>query len=182
MTNLAQSTPEKVKEVRQFLKQTKNVRERDKARATLKLMEGRSRREVADFLEISTKTLDRWQQAYKRYGLAGLRVKPQPGNRRYLTNQQKEEIKKAITHQSPEQLGLEGKFWNVPRLKEYVKRQYGVIYRSPTSYRNLFISFGFSFHKPKKVNKKQDPHMRQRFVEEVKKNSWSTPERIVWSW
>lgn len=181
-TLLAHSSPQRMTEVKEFLKRTKKVREGERARAILKLMEGRSRRDVAEFFDVNVKTLDKWQRKFKVSGVDGLRDRPQRGNNRLLSREQKDEISSKINSNKPEELGLEGKFWNIPKLKQLVKREYGVVYRSPVSYQKLFKYCGFTFHKPVKVNKKRKDGMRRRFEEVLKKRSDGTVEKMVWYW
>lgn len=182
MTKLAQTPLERITEVKLFLKKTKDIHEKDRARAIVKLIEGKPRREVADFLEVNIATVDDWQRKFRRLGITGLKSKPQKGNRHLLTQEQKNEVKKTITTKTPEGTGLTGKFWNVPLLKMHVKNAYHVVYRSPESYRRLFSYCGFTFHKPVKVNKKQRTHARRRFEVALKKRSDGTREKAVWYW
>lgn len=182
MTKLAQTPPERITEVKEFLKKTKIVRERERARAILKLIEGMPRREVAGFLDISLKSLDTWQMNFKRSGIAGLQTKPQKGNNHLLDRKRKQKIKEIITTRTPEEEGQEGKFWNVPKLAKLVKKEFGVAYRSTVAYQKLFAFCGFTFHKPVKVNKKQSSHMRKRFEDVLKKRSDGTTEKMVWHW
>jgi len=182
MTKLAQTPPERIKEVKHFLKKTKNIHEKDRARAIVNLIEGKSRKTVADFLEVNIATVDQWQRKFRRYGIEGLKSKPQKGNRHLLTRKQKDEVKQTIKGKRPEEMGLEGKFWNVPLLKAYVKNAYHVTYRSPASYRRLFAYCGFTFHKPVNVNRKQRGHARKRFEVTLKKRSDGIKEKAVWYW
>lgn len=183
MIKLTQTAKEKIKELKQFFKTTKRPDECDRARAILKLIEGNKRQEVSSFFDIHVKTLDQWQRQFKRQGIEGLRTVPQRGNTKKLSRDQKEAIKATLTTKTPEELGLEGKFWTVPSLKQYVRREYHVVYQSAVSYQRLFYSCGFSYHKGEKVNKKQNPHMRKRFEDTLKKSSKSTwGEKMVWYW
>lgn len=182
MTKLAQTPPVRIAEVKAFLKKTKDIHEKDRARAIVKLIEGKRRKEVADFLEVNIATVDEWSRKFRRYGIAGLKTKPQKGNRRLLTREEKGEIKRTISKKKPEDVGLTGKFWNVPLLKRYVSNTYQVTYRSLTSYRRLFSYCGFTFHKPVKVNRKQKHGVRKRFEVTLKKRSDGTREKAVWYW
>lgn len=182
MTKLTQTPKQKVDELKTFLKTTRRPDERDRARAVLKLIEGQKRQTVANFFDIHIKTLDEWQRAFKRQGLNGLRTQSPLGNNHKLSREQKEAIKAVINSKGPNNFGLEGKFWTVPALRQYVKKEYNIIYKSTDSYRRLFDFCGFSFHKPDKVNKKQNPHMRKRFEEVLKKSSNGTCEKLVWYW
>lgn len=171
-----------IKKLLQFAIKTKDSHEKDRARAIIKLIGGRKRADVADFFDVNIKTVDEWIRKFKLKGVEGLQTKPQKGNNRGLTTYQKQEIKKTINAKIPKDLGLEGRFWNVPTLKTFVKQQYGIIYKSLVSYRTLFGYCGFTYHKPNKVNKKQSPHMRKRFDETLKKSSTGIVEKIAWYW
>lgn len=182
MSILSKHGDDKIIKLRKFAAKTKDFHEKDRARAIIKLIEGRKRADVSDFFEVNIKTIDEWIRNYKKKGIKGLQTKPQKGNNRTLTVKQKQGIKKIITTKRPEQVGLMGRFWNVPTLKEYIRKRYNLTYQSPASYRKLFYSFGFTYHKPNKVNKKQSPHMRKRFTETLKKSSTGTVEKIAWYW
>ena len=182
MTQLTKTPKDKVNELKKFLKATKRPDEHNRARAILKLIQGKKRSEVAVFFDINIKTLDQWQRNFKQRGVKGLKTKPQIGNKKKLSKQAKEAIKEAINKNNPKQLGFKKEFWTVSLLKQYVKKEYGVVFKSPSSYQNLFKFCEFTFHKPNKVNKKQNPHIRRRFEETLKKSSNNTCEKIVWSW
>lgn len=169
MTILSKKGDGEIKKLLYFAVKTKDSHEKDRARAIIKLIGGRKRADVADFFDVNIKTVDEWIRKFKLKGVNGLRTKPQKGNNRELTGEQKKEIKKTINSKTPKDVGLEERFWNVPLLKAYVKKQYGITYKSPVSYRSLFAYCGFTYHKPNKVNKKQSPHMRKRFEETLKK-------------
>lgn len=181
MTKLTKTPQSQINKLKTFLKTTKRSKERERARAVLKLIEGRGRKDVADFFDIHIKTLDEWQRAFKKQGISGLRIRSTSNNYK-LTLMQKEEIKSILNSKNPEQLKLKGKFWTVDNLKQYVREQYKVIYQSADSYRRLFKFCGFSYHKPNKINKRQNPHIRKRFEDVLKKSSNGTTEKIVWSW
>ena len=182
MTQLTKTPKQKVEKLKLFLKSTRSPNEKDRARAILKLIEGRSRFEVAGFLDINVKTLDTWQRAFKKKGVNGLRSAPQTGNNNKLSLKKKKSVKKTINSKTPEELGLKGKFWTVPLLKQYVKKKYGIAYKSPVSYQRLFKYCGFTFHKPEKVNRRRNDHMRRRFEVDLKKSSNGTSQKAVWYW
>jgi transposase len=182
MTTLSKRGDDEIQKLRMFVRETKDSHERDRARAIIKLIEGRKRKDIADIFDVNIKTVDEWIKKYKRMGIKGLRTKPQKGNNRILTVRQKQEIKETITHKRPDEVGLLGRFWNVPNLKAYIKGKYKIVYRSPVSYTRLFAYCGFTYHKPNKVNEKQSPHMRKRFEETLKKSSNGIEEKIAWYW
>jgi transposase len=42
----------------------------------------------------------------------------------------------------------DGRFWTVPDLRRLVEREFGVLYKSDTSYRLLFDKCDFSYQRP----------------------------------
>lgn len=182
MNNSAQTTPDRIKELKEFLNKSKSAREKERLLALVRLAEGRKRKEVASFLGKHIKTIDRWTSTFKKHGVKGILNKPQPGNHRLLSKEQKEEVKEIITHKTPAEMDLEGKFWTVPVLKKLVARDFRVFYKSETSLRNLFVYCGFTFHKPTKINRSRKNGMRRRFETVLKKRSDGIVEKMVWYW
>lgn len=171
-----------VKALEKAFKKSKDTREKIRLQAIWLSARGYKRKEVAQITGASEGSIRRWITKYNKEGISGLRAKPQTSNNYKLTKKQKETIKKTIAKKSPKQLGYEAAFWTIALLRRLVKDKFGVEYKVKESYRLLFHDCGFSFHKPSKVNQNQDPHMRRRFVDKLKKRLGSTQEKIVWSW
>jgi transposase len=163
-------------------KTAKHPTEKVRYQALKLLTQGYARHEVAAIIGMSLSVIGTWITAYHKKGLEGLREKRTTGNHRKLTREQKDQITQILKEKTPEQCGEEGKFWTVELLKKVVITEYGITYRSPQSYRALLTHAGFSFHKPGKVHKDQNPYMRKRFEQRLKKNSKSTGEKMVWYW
>ncbi len=126
--------------------------------------------------------IDNWILRFKRNGIEGLFDKPQAGNHRKLTIKQKEELKQLITTNTPEQFSFEGKFWNPVLVSRLIKQQYTISYH-PEPSRRLLHAFGFTFHKPEKVNKRQKTGDKLRFEEKLKKDSETGVEEVIrWYW
>ena len=130
----------------------------------------------------SALTIREWVTAYLGQGLDGIRAKPQTGNHRLLTDDQKHAIGRLIRDKTPTQVGLRGDFWNIPTLKQLVKRDYNVRYQHPEAYRRLLRFCGLTYHQPAKVNRKQNPHLVRRFEDKLKKDSTGMPVKMVWYW
>ena len=112
---------------------------------------------VADIENItgcSRSSLMEWCRAYRQLGVAGLVDKRRGGNRAKLTPNQLERLQNQLETYTPYQLlGAadcygDGQFWTVPDLAKLVEHQYGVTYRSTTSYRSLFDRCEFSCQRP----------------------------------
>lgn len=169
-------------EIEDAYRSAKNPNDKIRYQGLKLLSRGYKRKEVSAITGKSIQAIGLWVTAYNKNGLDFLKDKRKTGNRKKITNKQKDRIKELISANTPEELGYEGKFWNTTSLKELVKDKFDVTYKSSQSYRDLFSYAGFSFHKPEKVNKNQKPHMRKRFEQEIKKNSKNTGEKIVWYW
>lgn len=174
---------EAVDELGKAFKKERNGRQKTRYQAVWLLSKGWKKDKVADVVGMSRDRIRQLVTLYHKDGLSGLKLKPAPGNHRLLTNQQKLHIKKLITTHTPTQLGLTGNFWNIPLIRELVKKETGLMYQDQDSYRRLLIWCGFSFHKPAKVNLRQKDGDRVRFEEILKKDSKTgLVEKIVWSW
>lgn len=183
MTKLAQTAPERIKELKEFLNKTKNPAERERARAVWNLIQKKPRKDVADYAGVHIKTLDEWGRRFRKLGTLGIKNKPQKGNNHLFTKTQRNKIISILKkHKTPEEVGVEGKFWNVGSLRKLTRREFNICYRSPVSYRKLFARAGYSSHKPNKVNSKRNESARRRFETVLKKRSDGTVEKMVWYW
>ena len=88
-----------------------------------------------------------------------------------------------IKNQAPNELkgfDFKGQFWTTDILRTVIKRKYGVIYKTEKSYYDLFEAAGFSFHKPKTKDFRQDPAKMKEFKGALKKSSKTTRIRLSW--
>lgn len=178
-----QLSKEAVDELGKAFKKERNGRQKARYQAVWLLAKGWKRIQAAEVVGLSPDRIRQLVTLYHKRGLLGLRLKPAPGNHHLLTIVQKKHLKNLIKAHSPEDLGLVGKFWSIPLLRELVKKETGLTYKDQDSYRRLFIFCGFTFHKPKKVNQRQSEHMKVRFEEILKKDSETgVVEKIRWSW
>lgn len=171
-----------VKALEKAFKSENNGKEKVRYQALWLLAQGHKRPFVAKLTGLSESSLRRFVTNYNKKGQQGLKNKPAKGNNYKLTKKQKLKIKNLISSNTPQKLGYKGKFWSIPLLKKLVKDKYSLKYKSYESYRKLFLFSGFSFHKPNKVNKRQNRGMIKRFEDNIKKNSKNTGEKIVWYW
>lgn len=150
-------------------KKEKNVRKKQRLQAIRLLTKGYKRAEVQEIFGISKQALGDWVTRYNKDGLEGLEDKPQPGNHHKLTLKQKQTIRRLITTKTPEELELEGRFWNPQQLARLVNKKFHVLYRSMDSYYRLFAFCGFTYHKPDRVNKRQTVSSKKAFEAKLKK-------------
>lgn len=155
----------------EFFQTTKNLRARIRANGVLLRIKGYTLAEIADILGKTETTIRNWTQSFKKQGAKGFVPKIQFGNNHTLSRKQKEEIKTIIKGKKPHELNLlktKARFWNVPLLKQYVKKYFYLEYQSDRSYQRLFGYCGFSFHKPVGKDKRQNPQEVKRFQAKLK--------------
>lgn len=158
-----------------FFKGTKDLRAKMRCHGVLLRAKEYSLQEVVNILGKKESTIRGWTRAFKKYGVKGLIPKPQPGNHRRLTREQKDEIKVTIKSKEPHQLNqrtrskTKPRFWDVSALRNFIREQYSIEYQSDRSYHRLFHYCGFSFHKPVGSDKRQDPEKVKKFEGELKR-------------
>lgn len=178
MTNLPK---EAVEVLKRSYKGATNPREKERYHALWLKATGYKRAEICSLLATGERSLGRWIQSYLRDGLSALKDKPQQGNNRKLTTKQKNQIKNLIHKKKPEDLGFEGNFWDVSLLQRLIQEKFGINY-SPISCQRLFKYSGFSFHKPDKVNKKQNKSAIKDWEKKIKKDWRGTARKMGWYW
>lgn len=97
-----------------------------------------------------------------------------------LSDNDRKSVIEAVQTKTPKDYGYSTQFWTMAILKELVKKQYGVTYKDEKSYRELFVKAGFSFHKPKPVDFRQDPEKMKKFKGALKKSYVTTKLRFSW--
>jgi len=98
------------------------------------------------------------------------------GNRAKLSRLQVEELQQKLHQYTPKELfganasTVDGQFWTVADLVHVVREQYGVEYKSHTSYTNLLSLCGFSYQKTEKIFKSRSQTKVADFEEQLEKN------------
>lgn len=173
---------EQVERLEKAYKKAKKIREKQRLQTLRLLAKGYKRAEAQEIVGISKQALGDWVTKYNKDGLEGLKDKPQPGNHHKLTIKQKQTIKALITTKTPQDLGLEGKFWSTEQLRRLVKEKFNVTYSSQGSYYRLFTFCNFTYHKPDRVNKRQRITTKKAFEEKLKKEWRGIAKEMGWSW
>ena len=109
-------------------------------------IQGFTRAEIANALDVSIQFVDKWKPIYYEQGVKGLKLKYK-GSEGYLSKEERQSIIEYIQFQET---------ITSFELKEYIKNQYGVEYNSPKSYTDLLHEAKFSYKKTQKVNPKGD--------------------------
>jgi transposase len=112
----------------------------------------------------------KWCRAYRQLGVAGPIDKRRGGNRAFLTPSELERAQQQLETYTPHQvLGAkcygDGRFWTGPDLAKLVERDYGIKYKSASSYRQVFDCCDFGCQRP-------GTHYRSR----KELSAWDTPK------
>ena len=128
---------------------------------SLKMQEaGISTDKICKVLSVSRPFVSKWKKKYSTEGLSCLPVQYE-GRPSYLSDEERSEI---ISHISEQEQ------YSLPKLVEYIRSTYGVVFKSKQSYYDLLSAGGLSWHKTQKVNPKQDEEAVLKKREEIKKN------------
>lgn len=108
-----------------------------------------------------------------------------------LTGEQREEVRKTL-REPPRKDGLPEEFWTVPKLKNYLKTKFSIVYESDRSYHYLLRFYGFSFKLPSAFDIRRDKEQINKRLKEIHKeikpflesNDWEVfaadESRITW--
>ena len=162
-----------IMELRHLSKQEKNVHQKARYEVALLHTEGKSSRDISEFLHIPYRTVAWYVSLYEKGGAQALKLGKAPGAKKKLTDEQEKELYDTISNHTPEEAGV-GIFanWTAPLACEYVKVHFSVSY-SPRGMRDLFYRLRLSYTRPTYTLKKADPEKQEAFrkeFESLKKN------------
>lgn len=131
----------------------------DKASASLIKMATGYEREVAVKL----------RREFIEYGSEALEPKRKEKEPKLLlTKNQKNEIVNVLNTQKPNNYGINCELWTTKILGYLIKEQYGVEYKSKTSFYLIFKQAKFTFRKPEKQSEKYDEKRIKEWKEKYK--------------
>jgi transposase len=117
----------------------------------------------------SERTIERWLDDFQKRRMSSIfSGKADNENACKLTKEQKLEIKKVIG-QPPDKYGIPKEFWSVPKLKDYVSAQFGVVYESDISYHYLLRFAGLDLKYPDKLSPRRNEKVIKTRMQEIKK-------------
>jgi transposase len=138
--------------------------------------EGYEEKEIEQITGCSRTSLMEWCRAYQEDPSQGLVDHRAGGNSAKLSKLQIEELQQKLHQYSPKELfganasTVDGQFWTVEDLIHVVRDQYGVEYKSRTSYTSLLSLCGFSYQKTEKIFKSRSQTKVADFEEQLEKN------------
>src|SRR5918911_2711695 len=139
--------------------------ERRRRLAVTRVLEGYPVREVAAFLGVTERSVNRWLEACRQSGdLDALKAKPSPGRPRKLTRRQERTVLGWLT-KSPTAFGFAGELWTSRRLAALIERRWGI--RFNANYLVEWLSARrHSAQKPERRAKERDEAAVARWLAE----------------
>lgn len=164
------------KELQKAYQASKDAGTRTRYQAVRLYGEGYAEQEIEQITGCSRSSLMEWCRAYQADHSQGLVDHRTGGNRAKLSKLQIEELQQKLHQYTPKELfgsrasTGDGQFWTVEDLMHVVREQYGVEYKSRTSYTSLLSVCGFSYQKTEKMFKSRSQIKVADFEEQLEKN------------
>jgi transposase len=118
--------PERLAELEEMYRSTRDARLRTRAQMVLLAAERRlTAAEIAEIVRASEETVRRWLKRYLAEGVEGLRDVPHPGAPRKVTEEYRELLVEAVRRR-PRSLGLPFSLWTLRRLADYMAERTGI--------------------------------------------------------
>lgn len=131
---------------------------------------GKSSRKVEELYNTSFKQITNWVHRFENEGIEGLRDKPGRGRKSLLTQEQLDELRNILLHQSPVDYGFNTETWTGPMIQDQIKKKFGVEYKKAQVY-NIIKKLGFTYQKGKQTYPEASQEAKDEFSEALKKNS-----------
>jgi transposase len=132
--------------------------------AVLKVSEGWTQAQAADFLGVHPVTVAKWVARYRHQGDGGLAARPTPGRPRFLTREQEQTVLRWLADR-PTAHGFRTDLWTARRVAELIRRRFGVAFH-PDYLRAWLRQRGYSPQKPRRRAKQKDQEVIDRWVAE----------------
>jgi transposase len=132
--------------------------------AVQRLTEGYSTEEVADFLDVTPRSVWRWLAAFRRHGDEGLAARTElgPGRRPKLTRTQEKIVLRWLSD-SPTEYGFTTDLWSTPRLAQLIEQEFGVHFH-PHYLSTWLRQRGHTPQEPRRVPREQDDEAIARWL------------------
>ena len=122
------------------------------------------------------------RRRYLHLGIGAVQDKRKGKPKELLTKKQRTEITEKVKTTSPTDYGYNNSHWTTGILGDFVEKEYGVKYKSKTSYYLIFKGAKFTYHKPGKVYETRDEAEVEKWRKMAKvkvKQALSDPETVV---
>ena len=161
-----------VKDIKNALKDTKNIRLYKRYSVLLKHFEGFTNRKIAEMENIDDHTVGVYIKNYKANKLDGLTMKHSSGKKRRINPEQEQLLVNIITTKTPDDVGFESrKNWTIELIRQWVIKEFNIT-MSHRGMAEVLYRLNLSYTRPTYVLAKADKEKQQQFkndFEELKK-------------
>lgn len=158
-------TPGALKGLEAFVSERKkagNLEEWRRGRAILGYLAGRRVVHLAQELDVTRGSINRWLQWYEADGLNGLRNTKAPGPPRKLSEEQRQQLT-ILIEAGPIAAGYQSGVWTGPMVGDLIEQRYGVSYHKH-NVPKLLHELGFSLQRPRKRLARADAEAQANWV------------------
>jgi transposase len=138
---------------------------RDRLNAVRLSHRGLSRPQVADQLGMSTRSVQRWLNAYLERGPDGLAPRKAPGAKSHIPAELADEVRRWVI-EGPAPQGLDRANWTHPELADHLRRTHGVA-TSRSGVQRLCAKLGIRLYRPTYRYLRGDPAKQQKAQEDL---------------
>ncbi len=157
-------------ELEVLLKQTKDAIVRERLVACIQIAKGATSRELQSMYYHSHSRFCQWVNKLNAEGIAGLANKARKGKAAKLSQAQLIALKHILLEQKPGQQGYNSATWTGAMIRDYVEKNYGVIYKRSSIYVVLEEKLGLSYQKGKGFYPEAEQAKGEAFIEHIKKD------------
>jgi transposase len=147
----SRKTPQERRKLRSLLAEAKRLRDLEtwrRAKAVLGYIGGIKVIALAEKLDVTRGSINRWLQWFDAQGTEGLRPRERPGGVARLTGAQHQELITTI-EAGPQAAGFQTGIWTGPMIGDLIRRRFDVRYHNHHIPR-LLHKLGFSVQRPRK--------------------------------
>ena len=120
---------------------------------------GKTGKEIEELTGVRQNRASEIWTAYQREGESSLERKKygrKEGSHMVLTEEEQDNIRKAVEEKIPEDFGIAGKLWTSGRMRQYIEKQYHKAINERTL-SDYMKHWGMSCQRPAKRARKQNP-------------------------
>ena len=149
------------REFRRLIRCESDGRVRQRLAGMLHLLQGKTVPQAAEAIQLNERKLRNWVHRFNREGIDGLRDRPRPGRRAFLTPKQKASFKARIEDGPTKDDGIVRFRWQ--DMQRVLCQEYGADYKAPWSVLKMVHSLGISWLSCRPAQPKGDVEAQDAF-------------------
>lgn len=164
---MAQSHDNTIQMMLESMKATNDKRMYERYQTIYLYLQGYSKKEIANMIGRSEKTIYNYVNAYEEKGIDGLIMGQSPGAPRKLTSEQEVELVQVISTKLPVDVGFPAKHnWTLAIIASFIEKEWNQTY-TLRGVSRLLHDLGLRYTKPTYTLAKADPVKQKKFIEET---------------